>query len=156
MSDHININSMSVSQNGCSKWVRGIQEFLLINMAISQHTGQIIKNTPKLWRLKKTDNPHKQMTDIYKYLGMLQTLTINESDIKQSLHENNTRLCRQQYLPVNGLVAKSLDQHLKKLASDDWVKDQIQKSTLLDMACIVRHFLSKNHPKYLDYQYPPY
>lgn len=43
---------------------------------------------------------------------------------------------------VNGLIAKSLNQHLKRLALDGWVKGLIQKAVLLDTARIVRRFLS--------------
>ncbi|CAB0030643.1 unnamed protein product, partial [Trichogramma brassicae] len=41
---------------------------------------------------------------------------------------------------ANGLIAKSLDQHLKRLSLDGWVKGQIQKAVLLDTARIVRDF----------------
>lgn len=43
---------------------------------------------------------------------------------------------------VNGLIAKSLDQHLKRLSLNGWIKGQIQKAVLLDSARIVRRFLS--------------
>ena len=43
---------------------------------------------------------------------------------------------------VNGLIAKSLDQHLRRLALGSWIKSLIQKAVLLDMARIVRRFLS--------------
>lgn len=42
----------------------------------------------------------------------------------------------------NGLIAKSLDQHLSRLALDGWVKGLMQKAVLLDTARIVRKFLS--------------
>ncbi|KAI8424045.1 hypothetical protein MSG28_002675 [Choristoneura fumiferana] len=43
---------------------------------------------------------------------------------------------------ANGLIAKSLDQHLKRLSLDGWIKGQIQKAVLLDTARIVRRFLT--------------
>lgn len=43
---------------------------------------------------------------------------------------------------ANGLIAKSLDQHLSRLALDGWVKGLMQKAVLLDTARIVRKFLS--------------
>ena len=43
---------------------------------------------------------------------------------------------------ANGLIAKSLDRHLKRLSLDGWIKGQIQKAVLLDTARIVRRFLS--------------
>ncbi|KAJ8723807.1 hypothetical protein PYW07_007787 [Mythimna separata] len=43
---------------------------------------------------------------------------------------------------VNGLIAKSLDQHLRRLSLGDWIKGLIQKAVLLDTARIVRRFLS--------------
>ncbi|CAH2108107.1 unnamed protein product [Euphydryas editha] len=43
---------------------------------------------------------------------------------------------------VNGLLAKSFDQHLKKLSLDCWIKGRIQKAVLLETARIVRRFLS--------------
>lgn len=43
---------------------------------------------------------------------------------------------------ANGLIAKTLDQHLKKLALGSWVGGQIQKAVLLCTARIVRRFLS--------------
>lgn len=43
---------------------------------------------------------------------------------------------------ANGLIAKSLDQHLKRLSLGGWIKGQIQKAVLLDTARIVRRFLT--------------
>lgn len=43
---------------------------------------------------------------------------------------------------AHGLIAKSLDQHLRRLSLGSWVKGQIQKAVLLDTARIVRRFLS--------------
>ena len=43
---------------------------------------------------------------------------------------------------ANGLIAKSLDNHLKRLSLDGWIKGQIQKAVILDTARIVRRFLS--------------
>ncbi|KPJ20651.1 hypothetical protein RR46_00002 [Papilio xuthus] len=43
---------------------------------------------------------------------------------------------------VNGLIAKSFDQHLKKLSLNSWIKDPIQKAVILETARIVRRFLS--------------
>jgi len=43
---------------------------------------------------------------------------------------------------ANGLIAKSLDQHLERLSLDGWIKGRIQKAVLLDTARIVRRFLS--------------
>ena len=43
---------------------------------------------------------------------------------------------------ANGLIAKSLDQHLKSLSLDGWIKGQIQKAVVLDTARIVRRFLT--------------
>ena len=43
---------------------------------------------------------------------------------------------------VNGLIAESLDQHLKRVSLRGWVKGLIQKAVLLDTARIVRRFLS--------------
>ncbi|KAI8429903.1 hypothetical protein MSG28_000381 [Choristoneura fumiferana] len=43
---------------------------------------------------------------------------------------------------ANGLIAKSLDQHLKRLSLYGWIKGQIQKAVLLDTARIVRRFLT--------------
>ena len=44
---------------------------------------------------------------------------------------------------ANGLIAKSLDQHLRRLALGSWIKGLIQKAVLLDTARIVRRFLSQ-------------
>lgn len=43
---------------------------------------------------------------------------------------------------ANGLMAKSLDQHLMRLSLGGWIKGLIQKAVLLDTARIVRRFLS--------------
>ena len=43
---------------------------------------------------------------------------------------------------VNGLIAKSLDQHLKKLSFTCRFRNRIQKAVLLETARIVRRFLS--------------
>ncbi|XP_063619204.1 uncharacterized protein LOC134792018 [Cydia splendana] len=43
---------------------------------------------------------------------------------------------------VNGLIAKSLDQHLERLSLGGWIKGQMQKAVILDTARIVRRFLS--------------
>ena len=43
---------------------------------------------------------------------------------------------------ANGLMAKSLDQHLSRLSLGGWIKGLIQKAVLLDTARIVRRFLS--------------
>ena len=43
---------------------------------------------------------------------------------------------------VNGLIAKSLDQHLKRLALGSWIGSLMQKAVLLDTARIVRKFLT--------------
>ena len=43
---------------------------------------------------------------------------------------------------VNGLIAKSLDKHLKRLALGAWIGGLLQKAVLLDTARIVRRFLS--------------
>ena len=44
---------------------------------------------------------------------------------------------------ANGLIAKSLDQHLRRLSLGSWIKGMIQKAVLLDTARIVRRFLSQ-------------
>ena len=44
---------------------------------------------------------------------------------------------------ANGLIAKSLDQHLRRLSLGSWIKGLIQKAVLLDTARIVRRFLSQ-------------
>ncbi|CAH2235049.1 jg5026 [Pararge aegeria aegeria] len=41
---------------------------------------------------------------------------------------------------VNGLLAKSFDQHLKKLSLGCWIKGQIQKAVVLDTARIAWAF----------------
>lgn len=41
---------------------------------------------------------------------------------------------------ANGLTAKSLVQHLKRLSLGGWLKSQIQKAVILDTARIVRRF----------------
>ena len=43
---------------------------------------------------------------------------------------------------ANGLMAKSLDEHLSRLSLGGWIKGLIQKAVLLDTARIVRRFLS--------------
>ncbi|CAH2211239.1 jg12295 [Pararge aegeria aegeria] len=43
---------------------------------------------------------------------------------------------------VNGLLAKSFDQHLKKLSLGCWIKGWIQKAVVLETARIVRRFLT--------------
>ena len=43
---------------------------------------------------------------------------------------------------ANGLIAKSLDQHLRRLSLSGWIKGLIQKAVLLETARIVRRFLS--------------
>ncbi|CAH2267649.1 jg15258 [Pararge aegeria aegeria] len=43
---------------------------------------------------------------------------------------------------VNGLPAKSFDQHLKKLSLGFWIKGRIQKAVDLETARIVRRFLT--------------
>ena len=43
---------------------------------------------------------------------------------------------------ANGLMAKSLDQHLQRLSLGSWVKGLLQKAVLLCTARIVRKFLS--------------
>ncbi|CAH2269135.1 jg23017 [Pararge aegeria aegeria] len=43
---------------------------------------------------------------------------------------------------VNGLLAKSFDQHLKKLSLGCWIKGRIQKAVGLETARIVRRFLT--------------
>ena len=43
---------------------------------------------------------------------------------------------------ANGLIAKSLDEHLSRLSLGRWIKGLIQKAVLLDTARIVRRFLS--------------
>ncbi|CAH2268555.1 jg2242 [Pararge aegeria aegeria] len=43
---------------------------------------------------------------------------------------------------VNGLLAKSFDQHLKKLSLGCWIKGRIQKAVVLKTARIVRRFLN--------------
>ena len=43
---------------------------------------------------------------------------------------------------VNRLIAKSVDQHLKKLSLSCWIKNQMQKVILLETARIVRRFFS--------------
>ncbi|CAH2266837.1 jg8898 [Pararge aegeria aegeria] len=42
---------------------------------------------------------------------------------------------------VNGLLAKSFDQHLKKLSLGCWIKGRIQKAVVLKTVRIVRRFL---------------
>ena len=44
---------------------------------------------------------------------------------------------------ANGLIANSLDEHLRKLSLGSWIKGLIQKAVLLDTARIVRRFLSQ-------------
>ncbi|CAH2237467.1 jg12800 [Pararge aegeria aegeria] len=43
---------------------------------------------------------------------------------------------------VNGLLAKSFDQHLKKHSLGCWIKGRIQKAVVLETARIVRTFLT--------------
>ncbi|CAH2244244.1 jg20188 [Pararge aegeria aegeria] len=43
---------------------------------------------------------------------------------------------------VNGLLAKSFDQHLKKFSLGCWIKGRIQKAVVLETARIVRRFLT--------------
>ncbi|CAH2218509.1 jg623 [Pararge aegeria aegeria] len=43
---------------------------------------------------------------------------------------------------VNGLLAKSFVQHLKKLSFGCWIKGRIQKAVVLETARIVRRFLT--------------
>ncbi|CAH2232371.1 jg15309 [Pararge aegeria aegeria] len=43
---------------------------------------------------------------------------------------------------VNGLLAKSFDQHLKKLSLGCWIKCRIQKAVVLETARIVWRFLT--------------
>ena len=43
---------------------------------------------------------------------------------------------------AHGLIAKSLDQYLRRLSLGSWIKGLIQKAVLLDTARIVRRFLS--------------
>ncbi|CAH2215814.1 jg25700 [Pararge aegeria aegeria] len=43
---------------------------------------------------------------------------------------------------VNGLLAKSFDQHLKKLSLGCWIKGRIQKAVVLETARIVNRFLT--------------
>ena len=43
---------------------------------------------------------------------------------------------------ANGLMAKSLDEHLSRLSLGGWIKGLIQKAVLLDTVRIVRRFLS--------------
>ncbi|CAH2265665.1 jg4915 [Pararge aegeria aegeria] len=43
---------------------------------------------------------------------------------------------------ANGLLAKSFDQHLKKLSLGCWIKSRIQKAVVLETARIVRRFLT--------------
>ncbi|CAH2267651.1 jg15260 [Pararge aegeria aegeria] len=44
---------------------------------------------------------------------------------------------------VNGLLAKSFDQHLKKLSLGSWIEGRIQKAVVLETARIVRTFLTE-------------
>ncbi|CAH2217917.1 jg11424, partial [Pararge aegeria aegeria] len=37
---------------------------------------------------------------------------------------------------INGLLAKSFDQHLKKLSLGCWIKGRIQKAVVLETACM--------------------
>ncbi|CAH2256851.1 jg11010 [Pararge aegeria aegeria] len=43
---------------------------------------------------------------------------------------------------VNGLLAKSFDQHLKKLSLGCWIKGRMQRAVVLETARIVRIFLT--------------
>ncbi|CAH2256097.1 jg10379 [Pararge aegeria aegeria] len=43
---------------------------------------------------------------------------------------------------VNGLLANSFDQHLKKLSLGCWIKGRVQKAVVLETARIVRRFLT--------------
>ncbi|CAH2240827.1 jg13456 [Pararge aegeria aegeria] len=43
---------------------------------------------------------------------------------------------------ANGLLAKSFDQHLKKLSLGCWIKGRIQQAVVLETARIVRRFLT--------------
>ncbi|CAH2217247.1 jg20682 [Pararge aegeria aegeria] len=43
---------------------------------------------------------------------------------------------------VNGLLANSFDQRLKKFSLGCWIKGRIQKAVVLKTACIVRSFLT--------------
>ena len=45
---------------------------------------------------------------------------------------------------ANGLIAKSLDQHLRRLWLGGWIKGLIQQAVLLDTARIVGRFLSQD------------
>ena len=43
---------------------------------------------------------------------------------------------------ASGLIAKSLEQHLRRLCLGSWIGGLIQKAVLLDTTRIVRRFLS--------------
>lgn len=43
---------------------------------------------------------------------------------------------------ANRLIAKILDQHLKRLSLDRWIKGQTEKAVLLDMTHIVKRYLT--------------
>lgn len=43
---------------------------------------------------------------------------------------------------VNRLVAKSFDQHLKKLLLGRWIKGRVQQAVMLETACFMRRFLT--------------
>ena len=44
------------------------------------------------------------------------------------------------------LIAKSFDQHVKRLSLSYWIKDRMQKAVLLETARIVRRFLRLEVP----------
>ncbi|KAI8428662.1 hypothetical protein MSG28_007392 [Choristoneura fumiferana] len=50
---------------------------------------------------------------------------------------------------ANGLIAKSLDQHLKRLSLDGWIKGQIKKAVLLETARIVRRVHEVNGHRFV-------
>ncbi|CAH2230253.1 jg20002 [Pararge aegeria aegeria] len=72
---------------------------------------------------------------VSKYLDLAHEITamwnVNESTVVVPI-----------VVSVNGLLAKSFDQHLKKLSLGCWIKSRIQKAVVLETARIVRRFLT--------------
>ena len=55
----------------------------------------------------------------------------------------NTAIIVPIVVTANGIIAKSLDEHLRRLSLGSWIKGLIQKAVLLDTVRIVRRFLSQ-------------
>jgi hypothetical protein len=78
--------------------------------------------------------PHDEKDKASKYLDLAHEVT--------AMWDVNSTIIVPIVVSANGLIAKSLDHHLKRLSLDGWIKGRIQKAVLLDSARIVRRFLS--------------